>query len=136
MVAELNAGKEYFGGKAKLVSYIQHMDERGILLPFDFNKMPFKPCRSFIITGTSAGTVRGGHGHRTAQQLLVCLHGQIEILMRDSDQEITVVLEPNSFGLVFGPGIWCQQKYLLAGSILLTFADRPYDPTSYLQNRT
>jgi hypothetical protein len=105
------------------------------LLPFDFNEMPFKPCRTFVITGTSAGAMRGGHGHRTAQQMLVCLHGRIEVLMRNGRQEVTVVLEPNSFVLVFGPGIWCQQKYLLADSILLTFTDEPYDPSSYIQNK-
>jgi dTDP-4-dehydrorhamnose 3,5-epimerase-like enzyme len=136
MVAELNTGNEYFGGKARLVSYVQHIDKRGILLPFDFDEMPFKPCRSFVITSTSSGTTRGGHGHRTAQQMLVCLHGRIEILMRDSNQEVTVVLEPGTFGVIFGPGIWCQQRYLLADSILLTFTDEPYNPTSYIQNST
>jgi hypothetical protein len=68
--------------------------------------------------------------------MLVCLHGRIEILMRNGSQEATVVLEPGSFGLVFGPGIWCQQKYLLTDSILLTFTDEPYDPASYIQNKT
>jgi len=135
MVTELMASNEYFGGRAKLISYVQHVDERGTLHPFDFNEMPFKPCRSFVITGTSAGSTRGGHGHRTAQQMLICLHGRIEILMREGSQEATVVLEPNSFGLVFGPGIWCQQKYLLAGSILLTFTNEPFDPSSYIQHK-
>ncbi len=136
MVAELNMKTEYFGGRARLVSCVQHMDERGVLQPFDFDEMPFEPRRSFVITGTAAGTMRGGHGHRTAQQMLVCLHGRIEILMRDGSQEVTVVLEPGILGLVFGPGIWCQQRYLLADSILLTFSDEPYDPSSYIQNRT
>jgi len=124
---------EYFDGRAKLISFTRHEDERGILLPFDFNDMPFKPCRSFVITGSSAGTVRGCHGHHTAQQMLVCLHGRIEILMRDSNQEVSLVLEPNSFGLIFGPRVWCQQTYVHAGSILLVFTDEPYSSASYIK---
>ena len=135
MVTNSGGRIEYFGGRAKHVSHVQYVDKRGVLLPIDFNDMPFEPCRSFVITGTLAGTVRGGHGHRSAEQMLVCLHGRIEVLMRDSDEEVSLVLEPGSFGLAFGPGIWCQQKYLLAGSILLVFASEPYDPSSYIEQR-
>jgi dTDP-4-dehydrorhamnose 3,5-epimerase-like enzyme len=127
---------EFFGGKAKLLSCARHVDERGVLMPFDFNEMPFEPRRSFVISGASAGTVRGGHGHRSAQQMLVCLHGSIEVLMRHNQQEVSVLLEPGSPGLVFGPGVWCQQKYLFPASILLVFASEPYDPSSYVEHST
>jgi hypothetical protein len=52
--------------------------------------------------------------------------------MRHDGQEAALTLEPASFGLVFGPGVWCQQKYVVDGSVLLVFASDPYDPASYL----
>jgi hypothetical protein len=66
-------------------------------------------------------------------QMLVCLQGCIEILMRYRDKEATLVMEPSSLSLVFGPDVWCQQKYVVEGSVLLGFASEPYDPKSYIE---
>ena len=132
MTTDAGIETEYFGGRARLIACSSQTDERGVLLPFYFNQMPFAPCRSFAITNVPAGVVRGGHAHRSGMQMLVCLHGRIEILMRYQDEEATLVMEPSSFSLVFGPGVWCQQRYATEGSVLLVFASEPYDPKSYL----
>lgn len=124
--------KEFFGGQARLVACRRHADERGILTPFAFDQLPFTPCRSFVVTHVPAGGVRGGHAHRSGMQMLVCLHGRIDILMQYRGQAAALALEPASFGLVLGPGVWCQQKYVEDGSVLLVFASDPYDPASYL----
>lgn len=127
---------EYFGGRARLIPCASHADSRGVLLPFYFDQMPFQPCRSFAMANVPAGAVRGGHAHRSGMQMLVCLQGRIEILMRHQDEAATFVLQPASFSLAFGPGVWCQQTYLVEGSVLLVFASEPYDPESYLDHWT
>ena len=111
--------------------WLRYTDERGALLPLEFSAMPFEPRRSFVIHGESAGTVRGEHSHRTAQQMLVCIAGCIEVLMRVDGDEVTVQLRPHADGLLIGPGIWSRQSYLQPDSILLAFASEPYDPGSY-----
>lgn len=127
---------EYFDGLAGLVQQPAHADERGVLVPFAFDRLPFTPYRSFVVTDTPAGAVRGGHAHRSGMQMLVCLRGRIEVLMRHRGREVTAVLESPSCGLVFGPGVWCRQKYLEEGSILLVFANEPFDPDSYIERGT
>lgn len=127
-----DTGHAYFGGLARRVRLPRHVDARGTLAPFDFAGLPFVPRRAFVVSGVPAGTVRGGHGHRTGSQLLVCIGGRIEVLMRHQDAEATLVLDPASPALVFGPGVWCRQRYLAEGSLLLVFASEPYDPGSYL----
>ena len=124
----------YFGGLARLVACSPKADERGVLQPFDFDQMPFKPVRAFAVGSVPAGTVRGGHAHRSGTQLLVCLQGRIGILMRHRDQEATLVMEPSGVGLALGAGVWCQQTYLVEGTVLLAFADTPYDPASYSEH--
>ena len=84
--AELSTETVFFGGKARLVSCIRCVDERGTLMPFEFGEMPFEPRRSFIIKDTTAGTIRGGHGHQTATQMLICLQGRIEIVIQHGDE--------------------------------------------------
>lgn len=125
---------KFFDGRAWLHTLEHITDHRGVLSPFDFSSMPFEPRRTFVVSGGNAGTVRGGHGHRRGQQMLVCLQGRIEVLMRTGGEEASATLEPSSSGLVFGPGVWCQQTYQVPGSILLVFASDPYDATSYIDD--
>jgi hypothetical protein len=124
---------EYFNGLAKLIYHPSHTDDRGDLIPIYFDQMPFTPCRSFVITNVPAGTVRGRHSHRIGMQMLMCLNGCIEILMRHQGEHATLILEPLSVSLVFGAGVWCQQKYLVEGSVLLGFSSEPYDSQSYVE---
>ena len=132
MTTRLDIETEYFGGQARLIACSPQTDERGVLTPFYFDRMPFTPCRSFTVTNVPAGTVRGGHAHRSGLQMLVCLQGRIEIRMHHKDEEAVLVMEPCS-SLVFGPDIWCQQKYLVEGSVLLVFASEPYGQSSYIE---
>lgn len=132
MVGKQEHPREFFGGQARLVACPGRADERGILTPFAFDQLPFVPCRAFTVTGTPAGSVRGGHGHRSGMQLLVCLHGRIEVLMRHQGEEAALTLESAAQGLLIGANVWCQQRYVTAGSVLLVFASEPYDPASYI----
>lgn len=123
--------RAFFDGRARLIPMSGHGDRRGLLLPFDFAQLPFAPRRAFSVSNVPAGEVRGRHAHRHGEQLLVCLQGSIEILMRYQDDAETLTLEPGTPGLLIGTGVWCQQTYLSAGSVLLVFASHPYDPQSY-----
>lgn len=129
-----NIEKEFFSGRAWLVKYPRHADHRGFLDAFDFDWMPFMPCRMFAITEVPPGTVRGRHMHSSGMQMLICLHGRIEILMRYHDEERSAVLDPESPALVFQSGVWCQQKYLQSNSILIAFASEPYTPQGYIDH--
>jgi dTDP-4-dehydrorhamnose 3,5-epimerase-like enzyme len=123
---------DFFGGRARLVECSPFADERGRLLPFQFSDLPFVPGRAFAVADVPVGVARGGHAHRSGMQLLVCLQGRIETLMRVADAEERLMLSPSAAGLLVGPGVWCQQTYLVEGSVLLVFASEPYDPSSYV----
>lgn len=101
------------------------------MLPLEFDSLPFLPCRFFTVAGVPAGTQRGGHGHRFGAQLLVCLQGRIDILMRCGNENAETVLERAGPGLLLGSGIWCRQTYVSADAVLLVLASHPYDPASY-----
>lgn len=122
----------WFGGRARLVDLPIHSDERGNLLPLDFDRLPFMPRRVFTVTGVPAGSIRGEHGHRSGEQLLICLQGKIDLLLRKGDEDATTALTPAGPGLLLGAGVWCRQTYLVSNSVLLVLASEPYDPESYI----
>ena len=126
------ASSGWFGGRVRWVGLPIHSDERGNLLPLDFDKLPFMPRRVFTVAGTPTGSIRGEHGHRSGEQLLICLEGKIELLLRKGHEEASVALIPEGPGLLLGAGVWCRQTYLVPHSVLLVLASEPYDPKSYI----
>lgn len=122
----------WFSGRARLVQLRRHVDERGALLPLEFGSLPFVPQRLFTVSGVAAGIRRGGHGHRTAQQLLVCLQGRVDLCLRLDDEEAQVSLRADGPGMLIGPRVWCQQTYAAADTVLLVLSDELYDSRSYV----
>jgi hypothetical protein len=124
----------FLGGRARLIPLGAKGDRRGLLVPFDFDALPFLPRRVFVVTEVPAGTERGGHAHRSARQLLVCAKGRIEVLVRHAGEEASLALDSGSLALLLEPGVWSSQTYGDAGSVLIVFASEPYDPRSYIES--
>lgn len=128
------AGLErWFDGRSRLVPLARHVDARGALLPLDYPDLPFVPMRVFTVSGMAANTVRGGHGHRTARQLLVCIRGRIRVRMVCPPDAVDVALEPGGPGLLIDAGIWSEQTYLEEDSVMLALCSEAFDPASYFQ---
>lgn len=111
-----------------------HRDERGVLCPVDFEKLPFLPRRLFVIDDVPPGTVRGGHGHRSGSQMFFALSGRIEVefgAMATGTQ--SMVLEPGRPGLLIPAGVVTWQRFESPGSRLLVLASSAYDPGDYVQ---
>lgn len=125
-------GAVYLGGAARLIAFRSHGDERGVLTPIAFDDMPFRPVRSFFVNGVPQGTLRGGHAHRSARQLLLCLSGQIRVVMRYEDQETTVLLDGGGPGLLIEARVWARQEYVSDNAIMLAMVSEPFSPDTYL----
>lgn len=122
----------FFEGRARVIEFANIRDDRGVLLPIDFGLLPFRPCRSFLISEVPPRSVRGGHAHKSAQQLLLAVTGRIEVQMRFENEEALMLLDGAPAGLLIGPGIWSQQTYLDENSVLAVFASEPYDADDYI----
>lgn len=124
-----------FDGAVTLFHVPSRRDARGALHPFDFERLPFVPKRAFVVEPAAAGTVRGGHAHRTAQQILVRLAGAIEIALAFRGREATVRLDDTATGLLLAPGVWASHTYLTEDARILVFASEPFDPATYIADK-
>lgn len=122
------------GGQVRFLRVPVVSDPRGSLMPLDFSRLPFVPCRFFVVTGVPAGTVRGGHALTRGWQLLVCLSGQIDVRVRRPGEEQVVTLTAGSGGLLIASMVWAEQTYREPGSTLLVLASEPYDPSTYVRS--
>jgi dTDP-4-dehydrorhamnose 3,5-epimerase-like enzyme len=124
--------QSYFGGHARLLRFKSVCDHRGRLLPFNFEVLPFLPQRIFWVSHVPAGSSRGEHAHQYGSQMMFCLSGEVDILMRTEAEEAEVCLAENSLGLLIGAGVWAKQTYKAEQATLLVLASERYNPASYM----
>lgn len=94
---------------------------------------PFAISRVFVVRA-SAGAIRGQHAHKVCTQLLSCSFGSVEVRCDDGCETAIHVLDQPHRGLLVPPGIWAQQTYLAADSVLTVLCDRPYEPDDYIRD--
>jgi len=119
------------GDGVSALSTTPHIDERGRLVSFDPDALPFVVRRVFVVTAVPAGSERGGHRHRRGAQALFCLTGRVDVEVRRRDVRQEVVLTPDAGGIVIHAGTWARQRYVLEASALMVLASEPYDSDNY-----
>lgn len=107
-------------------------DYRGNLVAIEgMQDIPFSVSRVYFITNVPEGQRRGYHAHRALEQLLLCPHGSVKILLDDGERSEVVVLDSASKGLYVGSMVWREMFDFPKGSVLLVLASEHYNPSDY-----
>ena len=107
------------------------IENDGSLVPIESNyDIPFPIKRIFYVYG--AKNIRGKHAHRTTKQLLICVHGKIEVSCNDGVNNKKYLLETPQQGLFIPEMIWDEQRYLSEDSVLLVIANTKYKFDDYI----
>ena len=116
-----------------------------ISLPYDFAEngdlavmegqrhVPFSIARVFVVRGFE-GALRGRHAHMACTQFLTCPFGKVDVQCDDGQEVVSFVLDRPQIGLLIPPGIWAEQTYLIANSVLTVWCDRPYEQEDYIRD--
>ena len=109
-----------------------HKDSRGSLVAIEGGSdIPFDVQRIYYIADVPDGERRGYHAHAILQQLLVCVHGSVKVLVDDGANRSIVTLDQASRGLYIGPMVWREMFDFSEESVLLVLASEHYDPADY-----
>ena len=106
-------------------------ENRGDLLPIEFNSLPFKPKRLFFVKNAPKLQTRGNHAHYTTKQIIFCVQGSVEVQIDDGKSaEITKIVQGQS---IYIPNkTWGNQKYLQNHTIILVLCSTLYDKDDYI----
>lgn len=121
-------------GMVRFLDVDRFRDERGSLVPIDFDEIGFRVVRMFVVDAPG-GAVRGGHAHRRVRQVLLRASGVVEVDVRHGAARARVTLDETRPALLVEPGVWAQQTYADDRTVLVVFADGPYDPDEYVHDR-
>ena len=106
-------------------------DERGDLIPFEFSKLTFIPKRIFTVSNVPKDSIRGGHSHFSTIQILVCILGEIEVILHDGFVEEKIKIKKGDY-IVVDKLIWDSQKFLTEDSTLLVICSTEYNIDDYI----
>jgi hypothetical protein len=95
--------------------------------------VPFLIKRVYYLYDVPGGAERGGHAHRTLQQLIVAASGAFAVTLDDGHNRRTVSLDRSYYGLYLPSMIWREITGFCTGAVCLVFASLPYDEGDYIR---
>ncbi len=104
----------------------------GEVVVADRAELPFVVARMFTLTAP-IGSVRGDHGHRHCTQFMVCVHGMVEIICDDGQEQKTIVLDRNNLAVCVPPTIWNRVIFKKDRSVVVVLCDLPFEERDYLR---
>lgn len=119
-----------------IYTHKQHADARGQLFVAEFLKdVPFQPKRFFAITNVpKEHNVRGEHAHFKCEQYLICMGGEIKVMLDNGRDKKEYVLNTIGQGLYIPKKVWGVQTFATPSSVLLVFASEYYEDADYIRN--
>lgn len=119
----------------KFVSFTDFYDKRGHLTPIESNiDVPFEIKRIYYITGVAPDVTRGYHSHRKLEQVLICLHGKVQIRVKTPYEEEVITLSSPNTGLYIGHMVWREMFSFTDNAVLLTLASEHYSEEDYIRS--
>lgn len=122
-------------GSARLYDLPQFRDIRGSLAVAELGKsLPFPVQRCFMVYDVPSREVRGEHAHKELHQFLICVQGQVHVLLDDGKRCSEVILDGPGVGLHIPPKIWSVQYKYSANAVLVVLASGLYDADDYIRD--
>lgn len=122
--------------KPALYSFTQKIDSRGSLSFLEELKdIPFEVKRVYWLNDVPEQQVRGGHAHKTGEQVIVCVQGIIEVVLESQTGErLTYTLDQTDKGLYIPP-MWWGKMLFRDKAMLLGLASDEFSEDDYIRDK-
>ena len=119
----------------RLIPFKVFHDTYGSLIPLEVDEdIPFKIERAYYIFDVGKDIRRGFHSHKELEQVLVCVHGSVKILVKTPFESEDIVLDKPDTGLYIGPAVWREMYDFSPDAVLMVFASKHYNTLDYIRN--
>ena len=109
-------------------------NETGYLTPIEGNKdVDFDIKRIYYIYKVADGQRRGFHAHQDLKQVLICVKGKVDILVRTPFESSVITLDSPDTGLFIGDMIWREMFNFSEDAVLLVLANKTFSEDDYIK---
>ena len=113
---------------------VVHAPEGNLTFVEGGNHVPFEIARIYYLYDVPGGATRGGHAHRSLQQVMIAISGSFDVLLDDGSEKKQVTLSRSHRGLYIGPMIWRELVNFSSGSVCVVLASAHYDEADYFRD--
>ncbi len=99
----------------------------------DGRHVPFDIKRVYYLYDVPADAMRGAHGHKNLQQLMIAISGSFEVTLDNGYVKESFQLRKPWEGLYIPPGTWRDLNNFSAGAVSLVLASDYYDEADYFR---
>lgn len=118
-----------------LIKLTKVSDLRGSLVAAEWGReLPFVPERIFMVHSVPTRSIRGEHAHRKCRQFLICIHGEVQVVVETREDRREYTLDSPGYGLLIEPMSWGVQYNYSPDAVLLVLASHPYDENDYIRS--
>ncbi|GGP18592.1 sugar 3,4-ketoisomerase [Silvimonas iriomotensis] len=116
----------------KIIDLPRVLDPRGNLTFIEAgNHVPFDIQRVYYLYDVPGGAHRGGHAHKTLQQLIIAMSGSFDITLDDGNTKFKYHLNRSYYGLYVPPMMWREIDNFSSGSVCMVLASAHFDEADY-----
>lgn len=117
----------------QLIDLPKIIDTRGNLTVVEqMRQIPFDIARVYWTYDIPGGGRRGGHAHRSCQEVVVAVSGSFDVQLYNGREWETYHLNHPYQGLYIGTGIWRTLEDFSSGAVCLVLASELFDEDEYI----
>ena len=117
----------------KLIDLPKITDPRGNLTVVEqLNQVPFEIARVYWTYDIPGGGRRGGHAHRTCEEVVIAVSGSFDVELFDGKERHVYHLNHPYQGLYIGTGVWRTLEDFSSGAVCLVVASELFDEDEYI----
>lgn len=107
----------------------------GSLCFWDQKIFPLQVKRVFWLTGVPEGEKRGVHAHYKDEQVVVCIKGEVRVILEDLAGETYEFKLDNPGEALFLPALVWSEFTFAKDCVLMVLSNREYAEEDYIRNR-
>ena len=118
----------------RIIDLPKHIDPRGNLTVVEqLENVPFGIARVYWTYDIPAGERRGGHAHRTCEDVIIAVSGSFDVVLDNGlgEKEVHHLNHPYQ-GLYVGTNIWRTLEDFSSGAVCLVLASELFDENEYI----
>lgn len=121
----------------RLIEFKSKIEPRGNLsFTEGIEEVPFDIKRVYWLYDVPEGQQRGGHAHKTSEQVIVCTKGQIKVHLESKEgEELDFVLDTAGVGLYIPP-FWWGKMLFLEQAIMIGLASDDFSEEDYIRTKS
>jgi hypothetical protein len=107
---------------------------KGNIAILEGDTLPFEVKRVYYLYDVPSGVRRGGHAHKTLQQVLIAVSGSFDVVLKDGKTTQRITLNRPDKGLLITHNTWRELENFSSGAVCLVLASEPYDESEYIRS--